>query len=220
MKAINLLSLRRTGSQNSLVKSVVCKVKVFVYGWPWLALALTAPALAFQPTSTEPASPLMAANGTVELAFTPGQDAAALIINAIAMAHRQILVQAFSFTHDGIAQALIAAHHRGVEVRLIADREQTEKMQRGQVPSLAAAGILVWLDGEHQSAHNKVMVIDAGSAMPTVITGSYNFTRAAQFKNAENVLIMHGNKPLTEQYRLNWQRHLPHSLPYRAAFSK
>src|SRR4051812_1968969 len=84
----------------------------------WM-LGLYSAASAFQ--RPEPVEQL-AATGTVQLAFTPGQDAAALIINTIGRAQRQILVQAFSFTHDGIAQALIAAHHRGVEVRLIADR--------------------------------------------------------------------------------------------------
>ena len=145
----------------------------------WLALlllVLSSPALAFQFPGNEPAAKPIAASGSMEVAFTPGQDAAALIISAIAKAHRQILVQAFSFTHDGIAQALVAAHHRGIEVKLIADREQTRAMERGQVPIIAAAGVPVWLDGEHQSAHNKTMVIDAGSPEATVVTGSYNFT--------------------------------------------
>ena len=179
-----------------------------------LALLLSHAALAFQPHVEQAPGKTMAATGSIELVFTPEQDAAGLIINAIARAHQQILVQAFSFTHDGIAQALIAAHHRGIEVRLIADREQTQNMEHGQVPLMAAAGIPVWLDGEHQSAHNKIMVIDADSSTPTVVTGSYNFTKAAQYKNAENVLIMHGNRQLAEQYRSNWQRHLPHSRPF------
>ena len=155
--------------------------------------------------------------GSIELAFTPEQDAAGLIISAVNKARRQILVQAFSFTHQGIAQALIAAHHRGVDVRLIADQEQTETIERGQIPVIAAAGVPVWLDGEHQSAHNKVMVIDADSsnnADVVVVTGSYNFTNATQYKNAENLLLIRANRPLAEAYRDNWQRHLAHAKPY------
>ncbi len=149
----------------------------------------------------------------VQVAFTPGDDAAALIISAIDRARRQVLVQAYSFTHDGIARALIAAHRRGLDVRVIADRDQTESMQRGQVPALARAGVPVWLDGGHQSAHNKVMVIDPGQPVAVLITGSYNFTRAAQYKNAENVLFIRGNDALMQAYAGNWQRHLAHSLP-------
>jgi phosphatidylserine/phosphatidylglycerophosphate/cardiolipin synthase-like enzyme len=187
------------------------------HGWlAWLLLLLSSPALAFQFPGNESAVKPIAASGSMEVAFTPGQDGAALIISAIAKAHRQILVQAFSFTHDGIAQALVAAHHRGIEVKLIADREQTKAMERGQVPIIAAAGVPVWLDGEHQSAHNKTMVIDAGSPEATVVTGSYNFTKAAQFKNAENVLVIRGNRALAQEYQANWQRHLPHAQPYVA----
>lgn len=153
------------------------------------------------------------ATAQVRALFTPGDDVAGQIIAAIHQARRQVLVQAFSFTHDGIARALIEAHRRGVDVRLIADREQTENMERGQVPGIARAGVPVWLDGEHQSAHNKVMVIDAGLPAAQVITGSFNFTRAAQHKNAENVVFISGSAGLAQDYAVNWQRHLAHARP-------
>lgn len=160
-----------------------------------------------------PSLPVMAATAQVRTVFTPGDDIAGEIIHAIRHARRQVLVQAYSFTHDGIARALVDAHKQGVEVKLIADREQTENMRRGQVAGIARAGIPVWLDGEHQSAHNKVMVIDAGRPNAVVITGSYNFTRAAQHKNAENVVFLSGNDALVRQYAVNWQRHVTHSQP-------
>jgi phosphatidylserine/phosphatidylglycerophosphate/cardiolipin synthase-like enzyme len=180
-------------------------------GLLFLLAVLSCPVLAYQAPQ-----PNIQGNAAayVEVAFTPGQDAAGLIIAAIDKARSQILVQAFSFTHDGIARALVAAHHRGVDVKLIADREQTKIMRRGQVPAIAAAGIPVWLDGEHLSAHDKVMIIDAGTKQAAVITGSYNFTKAAQYRNAENVLIVHGNQALATAYRVNWQQHLPHAQAF------
>lgn len=177
-----------------------------------LLLGLSHTAQAYQ--ATGPGSKTYAVSAQVM--FTPGEDAAGLIIETIGRARKQVLVQAFSFTHGDIAQALIAAHHRGVEVKLIADRDQTRHMKRGQVSRIAAAGVPVWLDGDHQSAHNKVMIIDAGTTQATVITGSYNFTKAAQFKNAENVLVLRGNRALAEAYRADWQRHLPHARPFDA----
>lgn len=153
------------------------------------------------------------ATASVRVAFTPGDDVAGQIVDAIRQARRQVLVQAFSFTHHDIARALIEARRRGVEVKLIADRAQTENMERGQVPAMARAGVPVWLDGEHQSAHNKVVVVDAGLPSARVITGSYNFTRAAQYKNAENVVFISGNDALVREYVANWQRHLAHSQP-------
>jgi phosphatidylserine/phosphatidylglycerophosphate/cardiolipin synthase-like enzyme len=179
----------------------------------WLLLAaclLAAPAQAVTMAGTAPA---VVANARVEIAFTPGGNVASKIVAAIARARRQVLVQAYSFTHDDIARALLDAQRRGVEVKLIADRGQTEQMDRSQVPGLARAGLPVWLDGDHQSAHNKVMVIDAGTPAAVIITGSFNFTRAAQYKNAENAVFISGSDALAEEYVRNWQRHLKHSQP-------
>lgn len=156
----------------------------------------------------------VSAGGTIQVVFTPEDDAADLILQALNGAKKQVLVQAYSFTSKPIAQALIAAKLRGVDVQLIADREQASKMERNRVSEIAGGGVPTFLDGEHQSAHNKVMVIDAGTANATVITGSYNFTNAAQFKNAENLLIIRGNKALTDAYARNWQRHRPHSFSF------
>lgn len=159
---------------------------------------------------------VLPAVGRVEVAFTPGDNAAGMIVGVIDQAQKQVLVQAFSFTHEGIAKALIAAHKRGVEVKVIADREQTERIQGGKVAMMAKAGVPVWLDGEHQSAHNKVVMIDAGLPAATLVTGSFNFTNAAQYKNAENVLLLRGNEKLVKLYSDNWNAHLMHARPYRA----
>lgn len=179
-----------------------------------LGLHVVLPAHAFQ-------APAESATTTdIQVFFTPGDDAAGNIIKAIANAKQQVLVQAFSFTHPGIAKALIAAHKRGVDVKLIADLDQTRKIRRNQIAAIAAAGVPVWLDAEHMGAHNKVMIIDAGSkniADVGVITGSYNFTNAAQYKNAENVLLIRGNRALAGAYQRNWQKHLPHARPFDAA---
>ena len=187
-----------------------CRALLF---WGALGWCMASGALAFDSGVGSANSTAAGTNATVRVAFTPGDDAAGQIADAVRHARRQVLVQAFSFTHERIAQALIDAHRRGVEVKLIADREQTETMDHGQVPRIALAGVPVWLDGEHQSAHNKVMVIDAGTPSASVITGSFNFTRAAQDKNAENVVFISGNDRLADAYAQNWQRHLGHSTP-------
>lgn len=153
------------------------------------------------------------ASGTVQFAFTPGDAADALLTGAIERARRQILVQAYSFTYRRIAQALIAAKRRGVDVRVIADREQSERAPPSLVPELAAAGIPVFIDGEHDAAHNKVMVIDADHADCAVVTGSYNFTFAAQHRNAENLLVLRGNPPLCAAFARDWHRHREHAAP-------
>ncbi len=70
------------------------------------------------------------------------------------------------------------------------------------------AGIPTFIDDKHAIAHNKVMIIDKAK----VITGSFNFTKAAEEKNAENVLIIK-DKALAKVYIENWEKHKGHSEP-------
>ncbi|HNQ05181.1 MAG TPA: phospholipase D family protein [Thiobacillaceae bacterium] len=164
-------------------------------------------------TAAEPLD--ISARGMIQLAFTPGDDAAGLVVDAIRQARRQVLVQAYSFTHRDIAEALTDARRRGVEVLVLADRQQAETLRTSLVGWLARQGVPVWVDAEHAAAHDKVMVLDAGTSQATLITGSFNFTHAAQSRNAENLLVLRGNAPLAEAYAANWRRHRIHSLQLR-----
>ena len=61
----------------------------------------------------------------------------------------------------------------------------------------------------HAIAHNKVMVVDGA----TVVTGSFNFTKAAEERNAENLLVIK-DKGLARLYMENWELHKGHSEEY------
>src|ERR1039458_7346670 len=83
------------------------------------------------------------------------------------------------------AKALVEAHRRGVKVEVVLDRSQrTEKYSSATF--VRNEGIPCFIDAQHAIAHNKVMVIDG----LTVITGSFNFTKAAEANNAENLLVI------------------------------
>ena len=166
--------------------------------------------------TAEAQTPVLPAQGTVQVAFTPWDNAEGMIVEDIRRSKQQILVQAFSFTSRRLANALIAARKRGVDVQVMADREQTFGGEASRIPDLVREGIPVVLEVRYQSAHSKVMVIDAGTADAAVITGSYNWTYAAQNKNAENVLILRHNPELANAYAANWRRHFAEALPYAA----
>jgi phosphatidylserine/phosphatidylglycerophosphate/cardiolipin synthase-like enzyme len=154
------------------------------------------------PTSTQP--PM---SGGTTVCFTPGGNCTDLTINALGDAKISILVQAYSFTSAPIAKTLLDGHKRGVPVQVILDKSQrTEKYSSADF--LANQGVPTMIDAEHAIAHNKVMILDG----ETVITGSLNFTKAAQEKNAENVLIIR-DQALAAQYTQNWQAHVQHSQP-------
>src|SRR3954462_3543651 len=187
----------------------VSRVALLVSGY-----ALLAPVFGLEPSN------VVQAVGTIEYALTPGNDAAGLIVRTIDAAKVQILVQAFSFTNRDIADALIRAHRRGLDVQIIADREQTESMESSAMQSLLKAGLPVFTDAEHSAAHNKVIVIDQNAQQPILITGSFNFTFAAQFRNAENVLVLRDNRELTRAFYSNWLQHRQHAIALVRALTK
>ncbi len=144
--------------------------------------------------------------GSVDIAFTPGDRIDRLIVGEIDRSRNEVVMLAYSFTDRAIARALVRARQRGVRVQVVADREQARALPQNVLADLAAGGVDVWLDGNFQAAHNKVIVIDAEAPHATTITGSYNFTIAAQRSNAENVIVLRDNPAVAHAYRDNWAR--------------
>lgn len=144
----------------------------------------------------------------IQVYFSPGGDCTAAIVGAVDAARESVLVQAYSFTSKPIAAAVLAAHKRGVAVAVILDKSQ-RTAQYSEADFFAHAGIRTLLDGAHAIAHNKVIVIDGA----TVITGSFNFTKAAEERNAENVLVIQ-DRELAAKYAANWHKHESHSDAY------
>jgi len=140
--------------------------------------------------------------------FSPNHGATTAVVDALNAARATVLVQAYSFTSAAIAKALVEAHARGVDVRVILDRRETGT-RYSSADFVAHAGIATLIDGAHAIAHNKVMVIDG----ETVITGSFNFTTAAERQNAENLLVIR-DRTLAARYVENWRTHAAHSTRY------
>jgi phosphatidylserine/phosphatidylglycerophosphate/cardiolipin synthase-like enzyme len=144
----------------------------------------------------------------IEVYFSPKGGCTDAIVKELDKAKNTILVQAYSFTSYRIAKGLLDAHKRGVKVEVILDKSQ-RKDGYSSVTFLYNQGIAVKIDAQHAIAHNKIIIIDG----ETVITGSFNFTKAAEEKNAENLLVIH-DKKLAERYIENWQEHDRHSEVY------
>lgn len=143
-----------------------------------------------------------------KVCFSPRGGCTENIVEQINAAKTEVLVQAYSFTSAPIAKALLEAYKRGVRVEAILDKSQrTEKYTSATF--LSNSGIPTYIDDKHAIAHNKIMIIDK----ETVITGSFNFTKAAEEKNAENVLFIK-SKELAKVYMDNWYNHKEHSEGY------
>jgi len=148
---------------------------------------------------------LVIKNAPTAVYFSPNGGCQTAIINAIMHAKKNILVQAYSFTSAPIIKALQQAHKTGIKVEVILDRSQETGRYSG-LTYLQHCGIPVWIDSHHAIAHNKVIVIDG----ETTITGSFNYTKAAEKSNAENIIIINNNN-LAQLYENNWQLHRQHS---------
>jgi phosphatidylserine/phosphatidylglycerophosphate/cardiolipin synthase-like enzyme len=159
--------------------------------------------LIFTSFSTVSYSVNLTLNAPTQVYFSPNGGTTQAIIKEISDAKSEILIQAYSFTSTPIAKALVDAHKRGVKVESILDKSQ-RKAQYTSATFLANMRVPTFIDDKHAIAHNKIMIIDKA----TVITGSFNFTKAAEEKNAENLLIIK-SKELA-----NWMKHREHSEPY------
>jgi phosphatidylserine/phosphatidylglycerophosphate/cardiolipin synthase-like enzyme len=126
------------------------------------------------------------------------------LVRWIDEARHDVLVQAYGFTHNAIAQALLRAHQRGVRVAVLLD-QKSSSTNRYVIDLLQSNQVELRFDGEHAIAHNKVMVID----QRIVVTGSFNFTNSADTRNAENLLVLE-SPSLAARYQANWQNHWAH----------
>ena len=163
---------------------------------PWLILVL------FVTVST------MLRSTEVDVYFSPNGGATAAVVREINDAKREILIQAYSFTSVPIASALVAAYKRGLKIEAILDKTNLKETY-SSLTFLEHAGIPVYIDAQVKIAHSKIMIIDDSE----VITGSFNFTKAAENHNTENLLIIKSDSVLVAKYLANYRWRLGLSTP-------
>jgi len=184
-------------------------------GWLGLfaagVLAVSASSLPAQETAVNGSGGQNATVAVCHIAvhFSPGGGCTRAIVEALGSAKESVRVQAYSFTSAAIAKALVEAHRRGVKVEVILDKSNRTQ-NYSAADFLLHAGIPTFIDARHAIAHNKIILIDGR----IVITGSFNFTQAAESRNAENLLII-DSPELAALYNRNWEEHRGHSSPYR-----
>ena len=123
-----------------------------------------------------------------------------LLISLINSAQKYIHIMIYVFTLDRLAEALINAHERGVEVKVIVESEKAY-IRGSEVERLVDYGVSVALDGNPNFMHHKVMIVDG----EVVVTGSYNWSYSAEEKNDENVVVI-ASERVAEMYELEFQR--------------
>lgn len=175
-----------------------------------MALALCA---ALIPAALAGAAQPLSSQAAFDIGFSPRGESLNIVLNAIHAARSSILVAAYSFTSKPISTALLAAHRRGLTVKLVAD-EKSNRQNYSAAHFLANQGVPVRLNSHYAIHHHKFMVIDGEH----LETGSFNYSAAAAQKNAENVLVLWNVKPMAHQYAIEWQRLWDEGADLRAAY--
>ncbi len=121
----------------------------------------------------------------LETYFSPDDKVEARLVELIASAEESIYFLAYAFTSDPLAEAIIQRQAAGVTVAGVMDADQIQPNRGTEFDRLHQAGINVRRDGNKGLMHHKVLIIDRS----VVVTGSYNFTRSADERNDENLLI-------------------------------
>jgi len=152
----------------------------------------------------------LAQAGSIRVYFSPHGGCTDAILAQINQAKTEILIQAYYFTSPPITQAVLRAKQRGVNIKVVLDKSNRTRGDSA-APLLKDMKIPVFIDDKHAIAHNKIMIIDNR----VVITGSFNFTKKAENKNAENLLILEDLEDIIRAYRENFQNHLRHAVAYR-----
>ncbi|MCJ7624197.1 MAG: phospholipase D-like domain-containing protein, partial [Anaerolineaceae bacterium] len=113
------------------------------------------------------------------------------LIEYIDNAETSIHIAAFELNLTPVANALIEAHRRGVDVKWVTDDEHgleaDEEEDHGQFKMLTDSDIKVLDDGRSALMHNKFIIFDN----EIVWTGSTNLTLNGNFRNNNNVLVIH-----------------------------
>jgi phosphatidylserine/phosphatidylglycerophosphate/cardiolipin synthase-like enzyme len=133
------------------------------------------------------APPLPAGGGvaepTSEVAFSPGDTCLGMIVNHLGTCRRTADLCVFTITDDRIASAVLAAHKRGVKLRIITDNDKAEDLG-SDIPTFLAAKIPLLVDRTPFHMHHKFAIFDGTH----LLNGSYNWTRGAARDNMENLV--------------------------------
>jgi mitochondrial cardiolipin hydrolase len=125
-----------------------------------------------------------AAQTAAEVYFSPGEQCCRRLVSLLGSARRTVDICVFTITDDRISSAVLAAHRRGVKVRIITDDEKSSDLG-SDIAEFRTNGIQVRMDNSTFHMHHKFAIVD-GSLL---LNGSFNWTRSASMNNQENFVL-------------------------------
>lgn len=154
---------------------------------------------------------LCSAQPSVEVGFSPEGSARELVLKTIGDAKQSIQMLAYAFQSPEIAQALVDAKSRGVDVRVVVDKKRNKgKASREVMDFVTRQGVALRTNDRYHIHHDKTIIVDGH----TVETGSFNFAPSAETMNSENVVVIRGIPEVARQYVAHWQSRWDGGKPY------
>lgn len=121
--------------------------------------------------------------------FSPSDETACYIDRALSEVDYHVAISLLLLTDEILIDRIIDLHQSGKQVRVIVEDESSSSFALSR---LRAAGVPVAIHDPGPIFHHKYAIIDEGitESLPTVITGSHNWTWSADNINDENTLII------------------------------
>lgn len=117
--------------------------------------------------------------------FSPGTDILDAILDCLEASSSEIDICVYTLSDDRLLDAILQCHREGIAVRILSDNDKMYD-QGSDIQTLHRAGLDVKVDNSPAHMHHKFMVVDRS----IVLTGSYNWTRSAATRNAENLVVI------------------------------
>ncbi len=117
------------------------------------------------------------------------------IIEHFEKAQDKIDIAVYAITNKNITEAIKKAYDRGVDVKVLTDASQAE-YKLSTVRELYNYGLDVKVNSKHRLMHNKYVIFDDN----VLITGSFNWTYSAAYKNSENCMVITQEPELIAKY--------------------
>ncbi len=128
-----------------------------------------------------------ASAASMEVWYAPEDEPLSRVVRIYEQADRYIYVAVYGMTFFPAVKALVAAHKRGVDVRVITDRERlNDPKQRAAVSALREAGIPIMVNRHENLMHLKQVVVDD----EVNTNGSMNHTTSGNRYNDERLDVI------------------------------
>lgn len=152
---------------------------------------------------------------SIQTAFSPEGGALQLVLSTIGSARESIRLMGYSFTSPEVVKALVDAHRRDVDVKIVLDEKgNRNKVSLAALNLVAGAGIPLRTNDRYAIMHDKVIIVDGN----TVETGSFNFTRAGARTNSENVLVIREMPEIASRYLAHWQSRWTQGVDWKSQY--